>query len=86
MNPRYITKKLTTYKAYGTIITAVVFVARLNAATPKAGQNFELDAIAACYVGGSAVTGGIGTVIGAVVGGLFIGVLNVRPLLKKKKR
>ena len=57
-------------------IAAVVFVARLNAATPKAGQNFELDAIAACYVGGSAVTGGIGTVIGAVVGGLFIGVLN----------
>jgi putative multiple sugar transport system permease protein len=57
-------------------IAAVVFCARLNAATPKAGQNFELDAIAACYVGGSAVTGGIGTVIGAVVGGLFIGVLN----------
>jgi putative multiple sugar transport system permease protein len=57
-------------------IAAVVFAARLNAATPKAGQSFELDAIAACYVGGSAVTGGIGTVIGAVVGGLFIGVLN----------
>ncbi|MDR0496840.1 MAG: sugar ABC transporter permease [Treponema sp.] len=57
-------------------IAAVVFCARLNAATPKAGQGFEPDAIAACYVGGSAVTGGIGTVIGAVVGGLFIGVLN----------
>jgi putative multiple sugar transport system permease protein len=57
-------------------VAAVVFAARLNAATPKAGQNFEMDAIAACYVGGSAVSGGIGTVIGAVVGGLFIGVLN----------
>ena len=57
-------------------VAAVVFSARLNAATPKAGQGFELDAIAACYVGGAAVTGGIGTVIGAVVGGLFIGVLN----------
>jgi putative multiple sugar transport system permease protein len=57
-------------------IAAIVFTARLNAATPKAGQNFEMDAIAACYVGGSAVSGGIGTVIGAVVGGLFIGVLN----------
>jgi putative multiple sugar transport system permease protein len=57
-------------------VAAVVFSARLNAATPKAGQGFELDAIAACYVGGAAVTGGIGSVIGAVVGGLFIGVLN----------
>jgi putative multiple sugar transport system permease protein len=57
-------------------VAAMVFAARLNAATPKAGQNFEMDAIAACYVGGSAVSGGIGTIIGAVVGGLFIGVLN----------
>ncbi|MDR1215926.1 MAG: sugar ABC transporter permease [Treponema sp.] len=57
-------------------VAAIVYVARLNAANPKAGQNFEMDAIAACYVGGSAVSGGIGTIIGAVVGGLFIGVLN----------
>ncbi len=46
-------------------VAAMVFTARLNSATPKAGQNFEMDAIAACYVGGSAVSGG-----------LFIGVLN----------
>ncbi|MDR0909182.1 MAG: sugar ABC transporter permease [Spirochaetaceae bacterium] len=57
-------------------VAAVIFTARLNSATPMAGTNFEMDAIAACYVGGSAVTGGVGTVIGAVVGGLFIGVLN----------
>lgn len=57
-------------------VAAMVFTARLNSATPKAGQNFEMDAIAACYVGGSAVSGGVGTIIGAVVGGLFIGVLN----------
>ncbi|MCL2174981.1 MAG: sugar ABC transporter permease [Treponema sp.] len=57
-------------------IAAVVFASRLNAATPKAGQGFEMDAIAACYVGGAAVAGGVGSVIGAVVGALFIGVLN----------
>jgi putative multiple sugar transport system permease protein len=57
-------------------VAAIVFTARLNSATPMAGTGFEMDAIAACYVGGSAVTGGVGTIIGAVVGGLFIGVLN----------
>jgi putative multiple sugar transport system permease protein len=57
-------------------IAGMVFTARLNVATPKAGQNFELDAIAACYIGGASTTGGIGTIIGAIVGGLFMGVLN----------
>lgn len=57
-------------------IAGMVFAARLNVATPKAGQNFELDAIAACYVGGASTTGGIGTIIGAIIGGLFMGVLN----------
>jgi len=57
-------------------LAGMVFAARLNVATPKAGQSFELDAIAACYIGGASTTGGIGTVIGAIVGGLFMGVLN----------
>ena len=57
-------------------LAGIVFAARLNVATPKAGNMFELDAIAACYIGGSSVTGGVGTVIGAIVGGLFMGVLN----------
>jgi putative multiple sugar transport system permease protein len=57
-------------------IAAIVFTARLNAAGPQAGRNFELDAIAACYVGGAAVAGGKGSIIGAVIGALFIGVLN----------
>jgi len=57
-------------------LAGIVFAARLNVATPKAGNTFELDAIAACYIGGSSVTGGVGTVIGAIVGGLFMGVLN----------
>lgn len=57
-------------------LAGMVFAARLNVATPKAGSNFELDAIAACYIGGASTTGGIGTIIGAIVGGLFMGVLN----------
>ncbi len=57
-------------------IAGMVVAARLNAATPKAGSGFELDAIAACYIGGASASGGIGTIIGAIVGGLVMGVLN----------
>lgn len=57
-------------------VAGIVFTARLNLANPTAGQNFELDAIAACFIGGAAVTGGIGTVVGAIVGGLIMGVMN----------
>lgn len=57
-------------------VTGVVFTARLQAATPTAGNNFELDAIAACFIGGASATGGAGTVIGAVIGALVMGVLN----------
>jgi putative multiple sugar transport system permease protein len=57
-------------------LAGMVFAARLTAANPKAGVNFELDAIAASFIGGAAVTGGVGTVVGAIVGGFFMGVLN----------
>lgn len=57
-------------------LAGLVFAGRLNAATPKAGVNFELDAIAACYIGGASAMGGIGTVMGAIIGGLVMGVLN----------
>lgn len=57
-------------------VAGIVFAGRLNAASPLAGQGFELDAIAACFIGGASTSGGIGTVMGAVVGGLIMGVLN----------
>ena len=57
-------------------LSGLLFAARLNAATPKAGNSFELDAIAAVFIGGASAYGGIGTIIGAVVGGLVMGVLN----------
>jgi len=57
-------------------LSGLVFAARLNAATPKAGTNFELDAIAACFIGGASMSGGVGTVIGGVIGGLVMGVMN----------
>ena len=57
-------------------LAGVVFTGQLNLAAPGAGNGFELDAIAAVFIGGAAVTGGIGTVPGAIIGGLIIGILN----------
>ncbi len=57
-------------------VAGLVFSARSNAAQPAAGNMFELDAIAACFIGGASTTGGIGTVPGAMVGGLIMAVLS----------
>lgn len=57
-------------------VAGIVLSARNASATPKAGDQFELDAIASCYIGGAATTGGIGTIIGAVVGAFIMGILN----------
>ncbi|PUB30224.1 multiple monosaccharide ABC transporter membrane protein [Promicromonospora sp. AC04] len=57
-------------------IAGIVFSARSSAAQPAAGNALELDAIAACFIGGAAVTGGIGTVTGAMVGGLIMAVMS----------
>ena len=57
-------------------VAALVTIARLNSAQPTAGQNYEMDAIASCFIGGASAYGGTGTVGGAVVGAIFMGVLN----------
>ena len=57
-------------------LAGLVFTARLNSAQPAGGTGFELDSIAAAFIGGAAVQGGIGTVAGAMIGGLIMGVLN----------
>ena len=57
-------------------IAGISVASRLNAASPLAGLNFELDAIAACFIGGASATGGIGTIGGAIIGALVMGVLN----------
>lgn len=57
-------------------LAGLIVAARLNSSTPNAGDGMELDVIAACFIGGASASGGIGTVIGAVVGAFLIGVLN----------
>lgn len=57
-------------------LAGLVFAARLNTATPKAGLGFELDVIAACFIGGASASGGVGKVFGAVVGAFIMGVMN----------
>ncbi|NMB57908.1 MAG: sugar ABC transporter permease [Chloroflexi bacterium] len=57
-------------------IAGMVYAARLNSATPKAGDGMELDVIASCYIGGASASGGIGTVVGAIIGAFIMGVLN----------
>ena len=57
-------------------VAGLVFAARLNTATPKAGLGFELDVIAACFIGGASASGGVGKVLGAVIGAFVMGVMN----------
>jgi len=57
-------------------VAGIVYSSRMNGAQPGAGNMFELDAIAACFIGGAAVTGGVGRVTGAMIGGLIMAVMS----------
>ena len=57
-------------------VAAIITLSRLASATAQTGMEFEMDAIAACFIGGAAVAGGVGTIPGAMVGALIMGVLN----------
>jgi putative multiple sugar transport system permease protein len=57
-------------------LAGMMFATRLGWATPKSGDGFELDVIAACFIGGASASGGVGTVMGAVIGAFIMGVMN----------
>ncbi len=65
-----------TNMAFIAAVAGIVFAARLNSASPTAGQSFEMDAIASCFIGGASAYGGTGTIGGALIGALIMGVLN----------
>jgi putative multiple sugar transport system permease protein len=58
-------------------LAGMMVTARLNSATPKAGTGLELDAIAAVFIGGAAMAGGSGKIVGVVIGALIMGVMNM---------
>lgn len=57
-------------------LAGMAFAGYMNSALPDAGKDFELEAIAACFIGGASTTGGIGTIMGAIMGGLVMGTIN----------
>ncbi len=58
-------------------VAAMVTMARLTSAQPTAGQNYEMDAIGACFIGGASAYGGTGTVSGVIIGAILMGVINM---------
>jgi ribose transport system permease protein len=58
-------------------VTAVLLSSRLNSiSSSNAGQNYELDAIAAVIIGGTSMSGGSGSIIGTVIGAIILGIVN----------
>jgi putative multiple sugar transport system permease protein len=57
-------------------VAGIAAASRINSASPLAGQSYEMDAISSCFIGGASMYGGAGTVVGAIIGAMFMGVLN----------
>ncbi|WP_312653393.1 ribose ABC transporter permease [Aminipila sp.] len=70
--------KLFVYGASGLLaaLAGIIVTARLGTASPTAGEGYELDAIAAVVLGGTSMSGGVGTIGGTAIGALIIGILN----------
>ena len=58
-------------------LAGIMTIARLTSAQPTYGQNYEMDAIGSCFIGGASAYGGIGTVPGVIVGAILMGVINI---------
>ena len=58
-------------------LAGMITIARMTSAQPTYGQNYEMDAIASCFIGGASAYGGIGTVPGVIIGALLMGVINL---------
>ncbi len=58
-------------------LAGMITIARLTSAQPTYGQNYEMDAIGSCFIGGASAYGGIGTVPGVIVGAVLMGIINL---------
>lgn len=76
INTRRVDFTIFVHMGFLSAVAAICVLSRLSSATAQAGQEFEMDAIASCFIGGTAVTGGVGTIPGAVIGALVMGVIN----------
>lgn len=76
INTKKIDFLLYVHMGFLSAVAAIAILSRLSSASAATGNSFEMDAIASCFVGGTAVTGGVGTIPGVVIGAAVIGVIN----------
>ena len=58
-------------------IAGLLTIARMSSAQPTYGQNYEMDAIGSCFIGGASAYGGVGTVPGVIIGATLMGIINL---------